>query len=108
LKLLLLTEINFQSSTNNSSCCILLLLHCFLATQAGNKGLLTFRSDIGIPGYTGYAPGWCTVPLPITGSTEHVGRLPHESQLLAATAAKAGQHQATTECVDCLVLISVS
>lgn len=35
--------------------------------------MLTYRSDIGIPGYTGYTPGWATVPIPINGSNTHTG-----------------------------------
>jgi hypothetical protein len=35
--------------------------------------MLTYRSDIGIPGYTGYTPGWATVPVPINGSNQHTG-----------------------------------
>ncbi|WIA39280.1 hypothetical protein OEZ86_005400 [Tetradesmus obliquus] len=53
---------------------------------AGNKSLLTFRSDVGIPGYTGYTPGWCTVPIPINGSTQHTGKLPDDGDMLDATA----------------------
>lgn len=52
-----------------------------LRLQAGNKSLLAFRSDVGIPGYTGYTPGWCTVPIPITGSTVHTGKLPENEQM---------------------------
>lgn len=61
------------------------MLMCMCALQAGNKSLLTFRSDIGIPGYTGYAPGWCTVPIPITGSTVHTGKLPDDAHLHEVT-----------------------
>ena len=41
--------------------------------QAGNKSLLAFRSDIGIPGYTGFNPGCTSVPLQPKGF-KHTGR----------------------------------
>jgi hypothetical protein len=37
--------------------------------------MLAYRSDKGIPGYTGYCPGWSTVPVPISVS-KHTGRIP--------------------------------
>lgn len=33
----------------------------------------------------GYTPGWCTVPIPINGSTQHTGKLPDDGQMLDAT-----------------------
>jgi len=42
--------------------------------QAGNKSILSYRADIGVPGYTGYIPSSATIPLPIKGSTEHTGK----------------------------------
>ena len=33
------------------------------AAQAGNKSALAYRSDIGIPGYTGFIPSWASQPL---------------------------------------------
>mmetsp|Transcript_17300 Transcript_17300/g.37331 ORF Transcript_17300/g.37331 Transcript_17300/m.37331 type:complete len:459 (-) Transcript_17300:854-2230(-) len=33
--------------------------------QAGNKSLLAFRADIGVPGYTGYIPGPASIVLPV-------------------------------------------
>jgi hypothetical protein len=35
--------------------------------------MLSYRSDLGIPGYTGYTPGFATVPVPINGSNIHTG-----------------------------------
>jgi hypothetical protein len=35
--------------------------------QAGNQSLLTYRSDIGIPGYTGFTPSHLGVPVPVKG-----------------------------------------
>mgnify|MGYP001801315346 CR=1 FL=1 len=32
--------------------------------QAGNNSTLSYRCDIGIPGYTGYIPTSLSVPLP--------------------------------------------
>jgi hypothetical protein len=33
----------------------------------------------------GYTPGWCTVPVPINGSTQHTGKLPADEHTLDAT-----------------------
>jgi hypothetical protein len=41
--------------------------------QAGNKSLLSFRSDIGVPGYTGYIPSQHGIVLPVKGF-QHTGR----------------------------------
>ena len=41
--------------------------------QAGNKSALTYRCDIGVPGYTGYIPQSAAVPLQVKGSTKHTG-----------------------------------
>ena len=46
-------------------------LHC--ALQAGNKSALTYRCDIGIPGYTGYIPQTAALPLQVKGSTKYIG-----------------------------------
>ncbi len=43
------------------------------AQQAGNKSLLSFRSDIGVPGYTGFCPSSAGITLPIKGF-QHTGR----------------------------------
>jgi hypothetical protein len=43
------------------------------AAQAGNKSLLGYRSDIGVPGYTGYCPTHLAISVPIKGF-EHTGR----------------------------------
>lgn len=44
-----------------------------LCVQAGNKSLLAFRSDIGVPGYTGFNPGCTSIPLQPKGF-EHTGK----------------------------------
>ena len=41
--------------------------------QSGNKSMLSFRNDIGVPGYTGYIPSSKGIILPIKGSTERSG-----------------------------------
>lgn len=54
------------------------LLTCFnqsRSLQAGNKSALTYRCDIGVPGYTGYIPQTAAVPLQVKGSTKHTGDL---------------------------------
>ena len=43
------------------------------ALQAGNKSALTYRCDIGIPGYTGYIPQTAALPLQVKGSTKYIG-----------------------------------
>ena len=43
-------------------------------TQAGNKSLLAYRSDIGVPGYAGYIPGPKSIVIPIKGTHEHTGK----------------------------------
>ncbi|KAK9814842.1 hypothetical protein WJX72_012462 [[Myrmecia] bisecta] len=55
------------------------------ARQAGNKSLLSYRCDIGVPGYTGYIPQSASLPLYPKGSTEHTGRVPDEATRLKAT-----------------------
>ncbi|MEW5303044.1 MAG: hypothetical protein WDW36_005775 [Sanguina aurantia] len=42
--------------------------------QAGNKSMLTYRPDKGIPGYTGFIPSAVGLPLPTKGSTLHTGK----------------------------------
>lgn len=44
---------------------------------------------------SGYTPGWCTVPVPITGSTEHTGRLPDDGHMLEATIQTDQRHAAS-------------
>ena len=41
--------------------------------QAGNKSLWGFRSDIGVPGYTGYCPTHLSIKVPHKGC-DHTGR----------------------------------
>ena len=41
--------------------------------QAGNKSLLSYRADKGVPGYTGYIPGPASIGLVVKGF-EHTGR----------------------------------
>ena len=42
--------------------------------QAGNKSALTYRCDIGVPGYTGFIPQTAAIPLQVKGSTKYIGR----------------------------------
>ena len=42
--------------------------------QAGNKSLLSYRTDTGVPGYTGFISGQHSIEVPIKGSTVHTGR----------------------------------
>ena len=42
--------------------------------QAGNKSLLSYRHDIGIPGYTGFISNAHSVAVPIKGNTRYVGK----------------------------------
>ncbi|DBA75087.1 hypothetical protein WJX77_007300 [Trebouxia sp. C0004] len=42
--------------------------------QAGNKSALSYRCDIGVPGYTGYIPQTAAIPLQVKGSTKYIGR----------------------------------
>lgn len=43
--------------------------------QAGNKSLLSFRQDIGVPGYTGFIPSTHVIPLPVKGANLRTGKL---------------------------------
>jgi len=58
--------------------------------QGGNKSMLSWRVDIGVPGYTGYIPSSASIPLPHKGSTEHTGKIAGASvsQRLAAATTK--------------------
>lgn len=47
-------------------------------TQAGNKSALTYRCDIGVPGYTGFIPQTAAIPLQVKGSTKYIGEQPRE------------------------------
>lgn len=42
--------------------------------QAGNKSLLSYRHDIGIPGYTGFISNAHSVAVPIKGNTQYIGK----------------------------------
>ncbi len=42
--------------------------------QAGNKSLLSYRHDIGIPGYTGFISNAHSVAVPIKGNTKYIGK----------------------------------
>lgn len=70
---------------------------------AGNKGMLSYRADRGIPGYSGYAPGWATVPVCVRGTNTHTGRLPAGSldasaALERAAAAATTPRETVSEC----------
>ena len=41
--------------------------------QAGNKSVLSYRCDIGVPRYTGYIPQTAAIPLQVKGSTKYIG-----------------------------------
>mmetsp|Transcript_43206 Transcript_43206/g.82425 ORF Transcript_43206/g.82425 Transcript_43206/m.82425 type:complete len:425 (-) Transcript_43206:282-1556(-) len=49
--------------------------------QAGNKSLLGYRYDTGVPGYTGFIPGGAVLSLPTKGSTMHTGKPPSDVQI---------------------------
>eukprot|EP00877_Chromochloris_zofingiensis_P009496 jgi/Chrzof1/47/Cz01g01170.t1 len=66
-----------------------------LIAQAGNKSSLSYRSDNGIPGYTGYIPGFATVPIGTKGSTQHTGRVVDDDVKLQATLKAADNHKAS-------------
>ena len=42
--------------------------------QAGFKSALTYRGDIGIPGYTGFNPSATCIPLSVKAETAYVGK----------------------------------
>lgn len=46
-----------------------------LFPQAGFKSALTYRGDIGIPGYTGFNPSATCVPLAVKSETAYEGKL---------------------------------
>ena len=50
----------------------------FFDVQAGNKSALTYRCDIGVPGYTGFIPQTAAIPLQVKGSTKYIGEQPQE------------------------------
>uniref|UniRef100_A0A7S0S5T1 Flagellar associated protein n=1 Tax=Chlamydomonas leiostraca TaxID=1034604 RepID=A0A7S0S5T1_9CHLO len=52
--------------------------------QAGNKSLISYRSDIGVPGYTGYIAGPQAVVLPLK-TCERTGRPVSDAAREAAT-----------------------
>jgi len=58
--------------------------------QAGNKSMLSYKVDTGVPGYTGYIPSSASIPLPVKGSTVHTGRVAGEGAVkrLAANVTK--------------------
>ncbi|KAK3233427.1 hypothetical protein CYMTET_56273 [Cymbomonas tetramitiformis] len=49
--------------------------------QAGNKSMMSYRVDSGIPGYAGYIPTTHSIQLPTKGSTVHTGRHADEATL---------------------------
>ena len=49
------------------------LLEPLRVLQAGNKSALSYRCDIGVPGYTGYIPQTAAIPLQVKGSTKYIG-----------------------------------
>ena len=58
------------------------------SSQAGNKSLWGFRSDIGVPGYTGFCPTHVSIKVPHKGF-DHTGRpvdTQFKEQQIAATA----------------------
>ena len=50
--------------------------------QAGNTSALAYRTDIGIPGYTGFIPLWASQPLFPKGGTVRSGTHPPLSLVL--------------------------
>eukprot|EP00854_Cymbomonas_tetramitiformis_P004625 gene4625-5666_t len=51
--------------------------------QAGNKSMMSYRVDSGIPGYAGYIPTTHSIQLPTKGSTVHIGRHADDATLEA-------------------------
>jgi len=67
---------SIQTQCNDAQCwsiCGIPANGVTLRTQAGNKSLWGFRSDIGVPGYTGFCPSSHSVKIPHKGF-EHTGR----------------------------------
>lgn len=61
--------------------------------QAGNKSLLAFKSDTGIPGYTGYIPTHNAIVIPVK-TAEHTGKpveQTHRDDLTSSTVLKKAQ-----------------
>mmetsp|Transcript_22226 Transcript_22226/g.48812 ORF Transcript_22226/g.48812 Transcript_22226/m.48812 type:complete len:427 (-) Transcript_22226:243-1523(-) len=49
--------------------------------QAGNKSMISYRPDMGIPGYTGFIPGYAVINLPTKGTTIHTGRPANDAEI---------------------------
>jgi len=59
--------------------------------QAGNKSLISYRPDVGVPGYTGFIPGYAAINLTTKGTTIHTGRPASDAEIKA----EAGNHCTT-------------
>lgn len=66
-----------------------------LSVQAGNKSLLTYRPDLGVPGYTGYISSTGSIVLPVK-PMDHTGR-PATSAANAALVTKTTDTKKHTE-----------
>lgn len=62
--------------------------------QAGNTSALAYRTDIGIPGYTGFIPLWASQPLFPKGGTVRSGTQPKPLACLVFRPALPSPHQA--------------
>jgi hypothetical protein len=45
-----------------------------VAAQGGNKSMLSYRNDIGVPGYTGFNPSGSCIPMKPKGNTVRTGK----------------------------------
>ncbi|GAQ90884.1 hypothetical protein KFL_006970030 [Klebsormidium nitens] len=61
--------------------------------QGGNKSTKSFRSDIGIPGYTGFCPAFAALPPPTKGSTERLEKSPDCATFERLATATVGDHR---------------
>lgn len=54
--------------------------------QGGNKSMLSYRNDIGVPGYTGFNPSGSCIPMKPKGNTVRTGKIPDKESLSRAVA----------------------
>jgi hypothetical protein len=75
--------------------------------QGGNKSTKSFRSDIGIPGYTGFCPAFAALPPPIKGSTERLEKSPDRATFERLATATVGDTRTShyRDTVSCLLFL---
>lgn len=61
--------------------------------QGGNKSTKSFRSDIGIPGYTGFCPAFAALPPPTKGSTERLEKSPDQATFVRLATSTIGDQR---------------